>query len=396
MIKKIHHISNIVKHPQENIDFYSGLLGLRLIKKAVNFDSANTYHFYFGNHQADSGTVITSFPLGRDTKDGILGGGMTSSTYYIIPKGSFDFWFDRLVSFNMGISVIERFGNKHLVFKDYLGIISELVESDQGITNLHEFNGVTSDVAIKGFYGAEIYSTNPLETKDFFLKYLNIKKLAEDDKSYRLTYNSDIANIIDINKEARSRGRLSKGTVHHIAFEIDTEENLIELRDKLVEDGFRPSEVRDRNFFKAIYVKEPGGTVIEVSTAKPGFNEFNIDDQATELFLPKHFENKREELENTMTPVFVREVSELKKYHYEGMDEYNTYINHHKNLKRINELAKISKERDLTKEELEERTELRKAHLKSIRDNVSNLADNIEVIDNTNNHLYKMNSKGVN
>lgn len=396
MIKKIHHISNIVKHPQENIDFYSGLLGLRLIKKAVNFDSANTYHFYFGNHQADSGTVITSFPLGRDTKDGILGGGMTSSTYYIIPKGSFDFWFDRLVNFNMEISVIERFGNKHLVFKDYLGIISELVESDQGITNLHEFNGVTSDVAIKGFYGAEIYSTNPLETKDFFLKYLNIKELAEDDKSYRLTYNSDIANIIDINKEARSRGRLSKGTVHHIAFEIDTEENLIELRDKLVEDGFRPSEVRDRNFFKAIYVKEPGGTVIEVSTAKPGFNEFNIDDQATELFLPKHFENKREELENTMTPVFVREVSELKKYHYEGMDEYNTYINHHKNLKRINELAKISKERDLTKEELEERTELRKAHLKSIRDNVSNLADNIEVIDNTNNHLYKMNSKGVN
>ena len=396
MIKKIHHISNIVKHPQENIDFYSGLLGLRLIKKAVNFDSANTYHFYFGNHQADSGTVITSFPLGRDTKDGILGGGMTSSTYYIIPKGSFDFWFDRLVSFNMEISVIERFGNKHLVFKDYLGIISELVESDQGITNLHEFNGVTSDVAIKGFYGAEIYSTNPVETKNFFSKYLNIKELAEDDNSYRLTYSSDSANIIDINKEARSRGRLSKGTVHHIAFEIDTEENLIELRDKLVEDGFRPSEVRDRNFFKAIYVKEPGGTVIEVSTAKPGFNEFNIDDQATELFLPKHFENKREELENTMTPVFVREVSELKKYHYEGMDEYNTYINHHKNLKRINELAKISKERDLTKEELEERTELRKAHLKSIRDNVSNLADNIEVIDNTNNHLYKMNSKGVN
>lgn len=125
----------------------------------------------------------------------------------------------------------------------------------------------------------------------------------------------------------------------------------------------------------------------------PGFNEFNIDDQATELFLPKHFENKREELENTMTPVFVREVSELKKYHYEGMDEYNTYINHHKNLKRINELAKISKERELTKEEVNERTLLRKAHLKSIRDNVSNLADNIEVVDDFN-HLNKMNDKG--
>lgn len=391
MIKKIHHISNIVKHPQENIDFYSGLLGLRLIKKAVNFDSASTYHFYYGNHQADSGTVITSFPLGRDTKDGILGGGMTSSTYYAIPKGSFDFWFDRLVAFNLDISIIERFGKKHLVFKDYLGIVSELVESDQGIKNLHEFNGVTKNEAIRGFYGAEIYSTKPEETKDFFIKYLNIKMLDEDDNSYRLSYNDKIGNIIDINKETRARGRLSKGTVHHIAFEIDTKENLIKLREKLVEDGFNPSDVRDRNFFKAIYVREPGGTIIEVSTKDPGFSKFEIDDQAKELYLPKHYEHLREELEKTLTPVFVREISELKKYHYEGLDEYNAYINHHNNLKRINELAKISKTRDLTEAEINERTILRQAHLKSIKDNVRGLADNIEIEDNS--HLNKMINK---
>src|SRR5690554_5828317 len=107
-IKKIHHISNIVKHPQENIEFYAGLLGLRLIKKAVNFDAANTYHFYYGNHQADSGTIITSFPIGRDTKEGVRGGGMTDATYYLIPNGSFDFWLKRLHDFNLETSIIEE------------------------------------------------------------------------------------------------------------------------------------------------------------------------------------------------------------------------------------------------------------------------------------------------
>ena len=117
-------IYQIVKHPQENIDFYSGMLGLRLIKKAVNFDSANTYHFYYGNHQADLGTIITSFPLGRDTKDGQIGGGMTSSTYYIIPKGSFNL-VERLTKIKTSI----RFG-----FGDYLGIKNWL--KGRGITNL--------------------------------------------------------------------------------------------------------------------------------------------------------------------------------------------------------------------------------------------------------------------
>ncbi|MCR1809516.1 VOC family protein, partial [Haploplasma modicum] len=94
-IKGIHHISNIVNHPQENIEFYTSLLGLRLLKKAVNFDDAKTYHFYYSNHNGDLGTVITSFPLGQDAKDGKKGGGQAVSTYYIIPEGSYDFWLNR-------------------------------------------------------------------------------------------------------------------------------------------------------------------------------------------------------------------------------------------------------------------------------------------------------------
>src|SRR5690554_4595043 len=394
-IKKIHHISNIVKHPQDNIDFYAGLLGLRLIKKAVNFDAANTYHFYFGNHQADSGTITTSFPIGRDTKEGVRGGGMTDATYYLIPKGSFNFWLKRLNDFNLETSIIEKFGNKHLVFSDYLGIKNELVESDAGITNLYEYNGVTKEEAIKGFYGASLYSTNPEKTKDFFLKYLNAKLDKEDDQYYRMTYESEIASIIDIDKEVKLRGRLSKGTVDHIAFEMDTEENLIKLNARLIADGFKTSGIKDRNFFKAIYVREPGETIIEVSTEAPGFLEFGIDDQGKELFLPPHYEHLREELESTMTPIVVREVSELKKYHYEGVEEYNAFVRHQTVLARINEIAGIAKERDLTEEELSERDLLRKEYVKTIKNNVSGMTENIEYVDQFG-HLQKLNKKDVN
>lgn len=394
-IKKIHHISNIVKHPQENIDFYSGMLGLRLIKKAVNFDNANTYHFYYGNHQADLGTIITSFPLGRDTKDGQIGGGMTSSTYYIIPKGSFDFWLERLTSFKVKTSIIERFGKKHLVFYDYLGIKSELVESDRGITNLYEFNGVTSNNAIKGFYGAELYSTKPEATKDFFIKYLNAKLKIESNNHYRLSYNSDIAGYIDISREEKHLGRLSKGTVHHIAFEIDTLDNLLDLEKRLNNQGFKSSGIKDRYFFNALYVKEPGGIIIEISTAKPGFDSDKTDNQAEDLFLPKHFEHLREKLELKLTPVFVREINELKKYHYEGLDEYIVYERHQFLLKRINELAKITKERKLTKEETEERKVLRAEYLNNIKANLSSLTSNIEYVDAFG-HINKLNNKGAN
>lgn len=394
-IKKIHHISNIVKHPQENIDFYSGLLGLRLIKKAVNFDSSHTYHFYYGNHNADLGTIITSFPIGRDTKEGIVGGGMTASTYYIIPKGSFDFWLKRLHDFKFETSIIERFGNKHLVFSDYLGIQNELIESDAGITNLYEFNGVTKNEAIKGFYGAMLYSTNPDKTKDFFIKYLNANLESESEEFFRMSYDSEIAAIIDIDKEAKLRGRLSKGTVHHIAFEIDSEENLIKLDKRLNNDGYKTSGMKDRDFFKAIYVREPGGTIIEVSTEKPGFLASGIDDQASELFLPNHYEHLREELEAVMTPVSVNEVSELKKYHYEGMAEYQVYQRHNFILNRINELAAVRKMRDLTDEELNERTILRREYVENIKSNVASMTENIEYLDQFG-HLQKMNKKDVN
>lgn len=376
-VKGIHHISSIVKHPQMNVDFYTSLLGLRLIKRAVNFDDAHSYHFYYGNNEAKIGTVITSFPMGNEVKEGIKGGGQTTSIYYIIPENTMSFWEKRLNDFNVLTSKRIRFGKTHLVFEDEAGIQNEFVESKSGETNIYEFNGVSKDEAIKGFHGALINSSNALETKNFFVDVLGMKLLDEDSLYYRFELEDSIGKYIDVTKRDIKRGRLSKGTVHHIAFTVDTLEELNEFRNKVIELGINVSEVKNRDFFNSIYFREPGGTVIELATREPGFIE--IDDKANKLYLPKHFEHLREELENTLTPVHVKETNVLNEYKYQNKEEHDLYYNHQKLLNRINELARLAKVRELTNEEVEERQILRKAYIESIRYGVTSLVDSVKV-----------------
>lgn len=380
-VKGIHHISSIVYHPQMNVDFNTSVLGLRMIKKAVNFDDSNTYHFYYGNDKAEIGTAITAFPMGRNIKDGIRGGGQTSSIYYMIPEGSINFWEKRLNSFNIQTSKRFRFDKEHLVFEDEAGIQNELVETNMGKTNTYEFNGVSKNEAIKGFYGALIYSTNFKKSKDFFESFLKMKLIKEDDSYYRFEMEQETGKYLDLSKRDYKRGRLSKGTVHHIALTVDTVSELEEFRRKIKDLGINVTDVKDRNFFKSIYFREPGGTIIELATKGPGFGKFKIDDKAEELYLPKHYEYKREMLEDVLIPVFVEETKELKVYKYETKEEYDMYNYHQNLLKRINELAKISKERKLTNEELKEREELREKYIINIRKGFSNLVDTIKVED---------------
>jgi glyoxalase family protein len=380
-IKGIHHISNIVNHPQENIEFYTSLLGLRLIKKAVNFDDAKTYHFYYGNHNGDLGTVITSFPLGQDAKDGKKGGGQAVSTYYIIPDGSFDFWHDRIKSFGLKTNEITRFGKKHLVFSDYLGITNELVEDSSGITNLYEYNGVTSKNSIKGFYGALIHSMKPKDTVKFFVDVLGAKISNEDQDFIRLELNSEIGNYLDINKDAYLRGKLSKGTIHHIAFGVETLEALINFKKTIEGLGIVVTDIKDRNFFNAIYFREPGGSIVELSTMKPGFNMEEFDDRAEKLFFPPHFEANREEIESNLIPVYVNEVSKLKRHHYLDSIGYLDANRFDFVLRRLNELAKLKNTRDLSELEIKEQKELRDEYINVFKNNFKNTLESIEVED---------------
>jgi glyoxalase family protein len=161
----IHHITAIVGHPQENVDFYAGVLGLRLVKQTVNFDDPGTYHLYFGNEGGKPGTIITFFPW-AGAHQGTIGGGQVGVTSYVVPKGAMGFWEKRLEKFNISFSKLERFGEEYLKFDDPHGLHLEIVEREEGEVNTRNFGGVTSEFAIKGFGGATLLSNQPQKTAE--------------------------------------------------------------------------------------------------------------------------------------------------------------------------------------------------------------------------------------
>lgn len=379
-VKGIHHISTIVGHPQENVDFYTSLMGLRLIKRAVNFDDANTYHFYYGNKTADPGTIITFFPWNNRAKEGRLGGGQVARTTYAIPKGSRDFWIKRLDDFKVSYEVVKRFDEEFILFKDKSNIQNELVETDFGKMNDHEYNGVNKENAIKGFYGALLYSKKPTETKDFFINVFKANLINENNNYYRLSFDSEIGKYVDLDKKSYEQGRLSVGTVHHLALTVSNED-LYKYKEAVEAMGIFVSDVKNRDFFESVYFREPGGTIIELASETAGFIEKEIDDEGLDLYLPEHFEEKRIELEEELTPIFVTPVKELKDYPYTNRKEYLMYEYHQSLLSKINNFAKIAKERELTKEEIKERELTRNKYIENIRNGFMGLVDSIKVED---------------
>ncbi|PKC51198.1 hypothetical protein RhiirA1_405658, partial [Rhizophagus irregularis] len=162
-IEGIHHITAIVGHPQENVDFYAGVLGLRLVKKTVNFDDPGTYHLYFGNEGGKPGSIITFFPW-PNAYNGKIGDGQVGVTPYVVRIGALDFWKNRLTKFNVDYAVVERFGETYLQFDDPHGLHLEIVERNDGELNPLEIGDIKKEVAIKGFGGAILYSSRPEET----------------------------------------------------------------------------------------------------------------------------------------------------------------------------------------------------------------------------------------
>lgn len=171
----IHHISAIVGHPQENVDFYASVLGLRLVKRTINFDDPGTYHLYFGNNGGKPGAIITFFPW-AGARHGRIGGGQVGATTYVIPVGSMDFWEDRLTKHHIEFDKSERFGETYLAFADPHGLQLELVEREAGEANPWTMGNITKDTAIKGFGGAVLFSTDPEKTKETLQDVMGLEK----------------------------------------------------------------------------------------------------------------------------------------------------------------------------------------------------------------------------
>jgi glyoxalase family protein len=304
----IHHITAIVGHPQENVDFYAGVLGLRLVKQTINFDDPGTYHLYFGNEGGKPGTIITFFPW-ANARQGLIGDGQVGVTSYVVPKGAMEFWKKRLEKFNVSYINMERFGEQYLEFDDPHGLHLEIVEREEGEVNPWTFGGVSPEVAIKGFGGATLLSAQPTKTAELLEKVLGLEFIGQEGDFIRFRSSGDIGNVIDLKLTSIGLGQMGVGTVHHIAWRANDDEDQLDWKKLVEENGYGVTAVRDRNYFNAIYFREHGKILFEIATDPPGFahDETNAT-MGEKLMLPHQYEPQREKIERVLLPFAVREL----------------------------------------------------------------------------------------
>ncbi|GGO06069.1 ring-cleaving dioxygenase [Saccharibacillus kuerlensis] len=303
----IHHITAFAGDPQANVDFYAGVLGLRLVKKTINFDAPDVYHLYFGNEEGAPGTIITFFPF-PGARRGRIGGGQVGFTTYVIPQGALDFWKNRLQSLGISVTEAERFGEQYLQFKDHEGLQLELVERESGAQSAWSFAGIPVDKAIKGFGGAVLYSVNPERTAYALESVLGMEKIGEYAGFARFRATGDLGNLIDLPTSAVPHGAGGAGTVHHIAWRAKDFEEHEMWRGAVSGGGFQPTPVVDRQYFNAVYFREEGGILFEIATDPPGFTVDEAPEALGEtLMLPEWYESKRTQIENGLLPITVRE-----------------------------------------------------------------------------------------
>ena len=304
----IHHITAFARNAQENIDFYAGILGIRLVKKTVNFDAPEVYHFYFGNDNGSPGTIMTFFPWETGRK-GRVGGGQVGVTTFVVPTGSLDFWEARLQHFGVQITRKDRFGEQFLQFSDHDGLQLEIVAREDGPNSKWSFGGIPVDKAIKGFGGAVLYSTHPKATSELLENVMGLDMIGQEGDWMRFKGSADLGNVIDINIAPMERGSGGYGTVHHIAWRAKDFEDHEEWREHVAQAGYHPTPVVDRQYFNAIYFREQGEILFEIATDPPGFTrDETFEELGTDLKLPAQYEPHRAQIEKLLPPIQVREL----------------------------------------------------------------------------------------
>ena len=296
----LHHITAIAGKATRNFDFYTRVLGLRLVKKTVNFDDPHTYHLYYGDQIGSAGTILTFFPW-EGMQSGRRGSRQVTEVGYSVPENSMDFWLKRFDENNIIYNkVSEKFGEPYLTFLDPDGLKFELTASKTTDTRLPwETDQISADNATRGFHNVTI-TTNKLQPTADVLTHLFGYKLAQSHVNrYRfMTDAVDQANLIDlIEVPGESVGHVAAGSVHHVAFRVKDEQVLMEFRDKIIAAGLSITEKIDRNYFYSLYFREPGGVLFEIATENPGFAvDESVDMLGSTLKLPAQYEHRREEI----------------------------------------------------------------------------------------------------
>jgi glyoxalase family protein len=300
-INGLHHITAIAGQAQENLDFYSGVLGMRLVKKSVNQDDPGTYHLFYADAEGHPGSDLTFFPWSQMAPPR-MGHGLAVEVSLEVPVNSLEFWGARLQKYGAAVNAIERrFGDRTLPLVDPHGLRVALVEPASPAARAFtpwDHSTVPPEHQIRGLYGAQLWERSLAPTTDFLINILGFKRLAQEGEWTRFGFDR-AAGVLDLREAADARrGAWGVGSVHHLAWRVDDEAHQLAVRSQVEAVGRRPTPVIDRFWFKSVYFQEPGGVLFELATDGPGFAVDEDQNHLGEtLVLPPWLEGERSRIE---------------------------------------------------------------------------------------------------
>lgn len=305
LIKGLHHITAIASDPQKNVDFYAGILGLRLVKKTINFDAPDVYHLYYGNEEGSPGTILTFFPF-PDIPQGRKGKGQLTVTSFSIPENSMDYWLKRLDKFNIAYEgPQQRFDELVVYFEDHDGLGLELVANCIDTRPGFTYGNIPSEFAIKGVYSITLSEECYEKTAGLLVGQLDHTFIIEKGNRFRFSAKENPGEFVDILCQPDTlKGLAGYGTIHHVAFATANDATQLEARTKLLKFGLNVTPVLDREYFHSIYFREPGNVLFEIATIPPGFTiDEPLEHLGESLKLPPWEEQNRATIEKQLSKI---------------------------------------------------------------------------------------------
>ena len=302
----IHHVSAIAGDAQQNVDFYAGVLGLRLVKQTVNFDDPTAYHLYYGDAVGSPGSLLTFFPYPRSRK-GRAGVGQVAQTSLAVPQGAIGFWLHRFLTHGVDHDAPgRRLGQTTVVFRDRDGLQLELVTADVG-TEARPWvsREIAGEHAIFGIHGVTLWEHSVEQTENV-LGMLGFRRDATEGGTTRFIVDGGGATrVVDVRAVGGFLGAVGgAGTVHHVAFRVADDATELSLREAAIGLGLSPTPVTDREYFRSVYFREPGGVLFELATDQPGFTvDEPLAQLGSKLMLPPQYEPSRAEIAAKLPPL---------------------------------------------------------------------------------------------
>ena len=304
----LHHVTATVDDAQDDLDFCLGTLGLRLVKKTVNFDNHFVYHFYYGDERGTPGTIWTTFPYkDRGVRVGTKGAGQVTVSSFSVPTGALGFWRARLAEHGVAANdLTPRFGEPVIRFADRSGLAFELIATGSDPRTPWLSRNMPDDAAIRGLHSVTLVVHDAAPTIDLLTRVLGYTVVDRMDARFRLAVNGGgPGRMLDVAEHPEAETAANGlGTVHHVAMAVASAEEQLRLRDQLIAYGCKVTEVRDRCYFQSIYFREPGNVLFEIATISPGFEaDEPVAALGRALKLPPWEEPHRAAIESALVPV---------------------------------------------------------------------------------------------